>query len=82
MICPASHYFDVYVVNCNATYSIRQQRPIISSQTILFHDTYLHPSLIHSRLSLVEVMRIHFYRGLSDTEVDGGGLQWNFISRC
>ena len=58
------------------------RRPTISSRTILFHNTYLHPSLIHNRLSLVKTMRIHFYRGLSGTEDDGGGLQWDFISRC
>ena len=61
---------------------MRQRRPTIASQAILLHDTYLHPSLIHNRQSLVKAMRIHFYRGLSGTENDGGGLQWDFISRC
>lgn len=48
------------------------------------HDTYLilHQGLIHSGLSLVKAMRTHFYRGLSDTEDDGGGLQRDLISRC
>ena len=36
------------------------------------NDTYLHPSLIHSCLSLVKAMRTHFYRGLLDTQDDGG----------
>ena len=61
---------------------MRQRNPTTSSRIILFHDTYLHPSLIHSRLSLFKAMRIHFYRGLSGTEDDGGGLQRDFISRC
>ena len=46
------------------------------------HDIYLHPSLILSCLRLVKAMRTNFYRGLSDTEDDGGGLQWDLISRC
>ena len=58
-----------------------QRKPTISSRTILLHDTYLHPSLIHGRLSLFKAMRTHFYRGLSGTEDDGGGLQRDFISR-
>ena len=28
------------------------------------------------------IQGIHFYRGLSGTEDDCGGLQWDFISRC
>ena len=58
---------------------MRRQRPTISSRTTLSHDTYLHPSLIHNRLSLVKAMRIRFYRGLSSTEDDGGGLQWDLF---
>ena len=41
------------------------------------YDIYLHLSLIYSCLNLLKAMRTNFYRGLSDTEDDGGGLQWN-----
>ena len=58
---------------------MRQRRPtFLRSILPLPHDTHLHPGLIHSSLSLVKAMRAHFYRGLSDTEDDGGGLQREF----
>ena len=58
-----------------ATYSMRWQRPTISSRTILFHDSCLHPSLIHTLSSLFQAMRTRFYRLVLDTEDDGDGLQ-------
>ena len=57
---------------------MRRQRPTISCRTTLSYDTYLYPNLIHNRLSLLKVMRIHFYCGLSSTE-DDGGLQWDLF---
>ena len=49
------------------------------------HNIHLHPSLIRNCLSLIKVfkaMRTRFYRWFLDTENDGSGLQWDFISRC
>ena len=53
---------------------MRWRRSIISSQTILFHDTYFYLSLIYNYLSLVKAMRIYFYYGLLGKEDDGGVL--------
>ncbi len=53
---------------------MRRRRPTISSRTILFHDTYLHPSLIYNPPSLLQAMRTRFYRWVSGTKDDGDGL--------
>ena len=66
----------VHVINCNEWNSQRIPRTTsFSQQIILFHDTYLHPSLIHNPPSLFQAMRTRFYRWVSGTKDDGDGLQ-------
>ena len=50
-------------------------RPTFESIFPLSHNTDLHPSLLCRFLSLITAMQTRFYRGLSDTKHDGGGLQ-------
>lgn len=61
---------------------MRYRRPTSSSPTILPRETHLCHSLIQSCLSLVKAMRTHLYCWSLGTENDGGGLQWDLISRC
>ncbi len=61
-------------------YLIADEDPPLSVDLSSLSNTHLHPSLIRSCLSLIEAMRTHFYRELSDKEDDGGGLQWDFTS--
>lgn len=51
-----------------------QERPIISNLTILFHNTYLYLTLIHSQLSMVRIMCIYFYCELLGIEDDDSRL--------
>ena len=80
---PSLHVVDLDSYVELASYSMRQRRSIYFSRSFLSrNNTYLYLSLIHNNLSLVKAMRTLFYCRFSDTEDDGGGLKWDFISRC
>ena len=51
-------------------YSIHQQRSIISSQIIQFHNTYFHSSLIQNYLNLVNAVHIYIYYKLLNIKDD------------
>lgn len=51
-----------------------QWKSTISSQTILFYDTYVYLKLFYNQLSLVKAIYIYFYCGLLGTKDDDDEL--------
>ena len=66
---------------CNVLHTSTKPH-LLQSILSLPYNSALHPGLICSCLILIKAMRTYFYCWVSGTEDDGGGLQWDFISRC